>query len=65
MTDLTVADIISLENNIPLVRIEIYKRKSKFYKKEILYGAHNALITDFKIPDGDRNQRIYELDEEN
>ena len=65
MTDLTVTDIITLESNIPLVRIEIHKRKSKFYKKEILYGVHNALIIAFKIPGGDFNQRIYNMDEEN
>ncbi len=49
---------------MPLVRIEIYKGKSKLYKKAILNGVHNALVSAFKILEDDRNQRIYELDEE-
>ena len=28
-------------------------------------GVHSALVSAFKIPEGDRNQRIYELDAEN
>ena len=50
---------------MPLVRIEIYKGKSKLYKKAILNGVHNALVSVFKISEDDRNQRIYELDQEN
>ena len=50
---------------MPLIRIEIYKGKSKAYKKAIMDGVHSALVSAFKIPEGDRNQRIYELDEEN
>ena len=49
---------------MPLVRIEIYKGKSKLYKKAILNGVHNALVSAFKILEDDRNQRIYELVEE-
>ncbi|HEM48778.1 MAG TPA: tautomerase family protein [Caldithrix sp.] len=50
---------------MPLIRVEIYKGKSKAYKKAILDGVHEALVSAFKIPADDRNQRIYELDEEN
>jgi phenylpyruvate tautomerase PptA (4-oxalocrotonate tautomerase family) len=50
---------------MPLVRIEIYKGKNKEYKKAILDGVHNALVSAFKIPEDDRNQRLYELDEDN
>jgi len=50
---------------MPLVRIEIYKGKEKAYKKAILDGVHKALVSAFKIPENDRNQRLYELDEEN
>ena len=50
---------------MPLVRVEIYKGKSQSHKKAILDGIYNALLFAFKIPEGDRNQRIYELDEEN
>lgn len=50
---------------MPLVKIEIRKGKSKEYKKAILDGVHDALVQAIKIPDYDRFQRIYELDEEN
>ncbi len=50
---------------MPLVKVEIYKEKSSDYKKGILDGIHNALVDVFKIPMDDRNQRIYELDQEN
>lgn len=50
---------------MPLIRIETYKGKSKEYKKAILDGVHNALVSVFKIPIDDRNQRLIELDEEN
>lgn len=50
---------------MPLVKIEIRKGKSDEYKKAILDGVHDALVESIKIPDYDRFQRIYELDEEN
>ena len=50
---------------MPLVTIEIYKGKSKEYKQAICDAVHNALVSAFKIPDSDRTQRVYELDEEN
>ena len=49
----------------PLVKIEIRKGKPKEYKKAILTGLHDALVESVKIPDQDRLQRIYELDEDN
>jgi phenylpyruvate tautomerase PptA (4-oxalocrotonate tautomerase family) len=50
---------------MPIVKIEIIKGKSKEYKKAILDGVHNALVETIKIPDHDRFQRIYELDDNN
>lgn len=50
---------------MPLVKIEIIKGKSNEYKKAILDGVHDALVETTKIPDYDRFQRIYELDEDN
>lgn len=50
---------------MPLVKVEILKGKSAEYKKAILDGIHSALVEAFKIPDYDRNQRLYELDKEN
>lgn len=49
---------------MPLVKIELQKGRSAEYKKAILNGVHSALVEAFKIPDYDRNQRIYELDPE-
>ena len=50
---------------MPLVKIEIIKGKSKEHKKAVLDGVHDALVNTIKIPDWDRFQRLYELDEEN
>ncbi len=50
---------------MPLVKVEIIKGKSFEYKKSILDGIHSALVEAFKIPDHDRNQRLYEIDREN
>jgi phenylpyruvate tautomerase PptA (4-oxalocrotonate tautomerase family) len=49
---------------MPLVKIEIRTGKSKEYKKAILDSVHDALVEAVKIPDHDRFQRIYELDED-
>ena len=49
----------------PLVKIEIRKGKTNEHKKAILTGIHDALVESIKIPDHDRLQRIYELDEDN
>lgn len=35
------------------------------YKKALLDGVHQALVETFKIPDYDRNQKIYEFTPEN
>jgi phenylpyruvate tautomerase PptA (4-oxalocrotonate tautomerase family) len=50
---------------MPLVKIEIRKGKTIEYKKALLDGVHDALVQAIKIPDYDRFQRIYELDEAN
>jgi len=46
---------------MPLVKVEIYKGKSRQYRKAVLDGIHNALVASLKIPADDRNQRLYEL----
>jgi phenylpyruvate tautomerase PptA (4-oxalocrotonate tautomerase family) len=48
---------------MPLVRIEILTGKTKKYKKALLNGIHDALVEAVKIPDSDRRQRLYELDD--
>ena len=48
----------------PLVKIEIREGKSREYKKAILDGVHEALVEALKIPNSDRFQRIYELEED-
>ncbi|WP_197050470.1 tautomerase family protein [Methanobacterium formicicum] len=53
-----------LDDNMPLVKIEIRKGFSSEYKKAILDGVHQALVDALEIPDSDRFQRIYELDRE-
>jgi len=50
---------------MPLVRIEILKGKSTDYKRAVVDGVHSALVEAFKIPDDDRNHKLYELDAEN
>ncbi len=48
---------------MPLVRIEIIKGKTGEYKKALLDGVHNALVTVLGVEDWDRFQRLYELDD--
>jgi phenylpyruvate tautomerase PptA (4-oxalocrotonate tautomerase family) len=48
---------------MPLVRIDMYKGRTKEQKKVILDVVHQSLVEAFKIPEDDRNQRIYEIDE--
>ena len=50
---------------MPVVRIEIYKGFHAGHKRKILDGVHQALVESFKIPDSDRNQLIYEFDDDN
>ena len=50
---------------MPLVTIVMIKGKSKEYKQSILDAVHDSLVTAFKIPDHDRNQRIIEIQPDN
>ena len=50
---------------MPVVRIEIYKDFDAGHKRKILDGVHQALVDSFKIPDSDRNQLVYEFDDDN
>ncbi len=50
---------------MPLVRISICKGRSQDQKKALLNGVHSALISAFKIPEGDRNQRLVEIEPDN
>ncbi len=50
---------------MPLVRIDMYKGRSDEKKKAILDAIHQSLVEAFKIPDDDRNQRIYEFEDSN
>ncbi len=50
---------------MPLVTIVMINGKSKEYKKSILDAVHDSLVTAFKIPDHDRNQRIIEIQPDN
>jgi len=48
---------------MPLVRIEIIRGQSKEYKAALLQSVHDGLVNALSIPDDDRFQRIYEIDE--
>ena len=48
---------------MPLVRIEILKGHPKEYKIDLLQAIHDGLVNGLSIPDDDRNQRLYELDD--
>lgn len=50
---------------MPLVKISILKGRTKSEKKQLLNIVHSALVEAFKIPHGDRVQRIYEFDADN
>ncbi|MGE5403804.1 MAG: tautomerase family protein [Candidatus Saccharibacteria bacterium] len=50
---------------MPLVKVELRAGKTPEYKKAILDGVHDALVQAIKIPEWDRNQRLYELNSEN
>lgn len=49
---------------MPLVKVSLLKGKSKEEKKALLDAVHAALIEAFKIPENDRNQRIFEFEPE-
>jgi phenylpyruvate tautomerase PptA (4-oxalocrotonate tautomerase family) len=50
---------------MPLVKVSLLKGKSKEEKEALLNAIHAALIEAFKIPENDRNQRIFEFEPEN
>ena len=50
---------------MPLVKISLLKGKSKEEKVALLDAIHAALMEAFKIPENDRNQRIFEFEPEN
>ena len=50
---------------MPLVKVSLLKGKSKEEKEALLDAIHVALIEAFKIPENDRNQRIFEFEPEN
>ena len=50
---------------MPLVTISMIKGKKIELKKLILDAVHDSLVTAFKIPDHDRNQRIIEIEPDN
>ena len=50
---------------MPLVTVTLMRGSSPEFKKAILDIIHTALVTAFKIPDHDRNQRIIEIDADN
>ena len=47
---------------MPFVKIEIKKGHTKEYKKMMLQSVHEALVNSLSIPDDDRIQRLYEID---
>ena len=48
---------------MPLVKIEIITGQSREYKIALLQSVHDGLVNALSIPDDDRIQRLYELDE--
>jgi phenylpyruvate tautomerase PptA (4-oxalocrotonate tautomerase family) len=50
---------------MPLVKISIREGKNPEYKRALLDGVHSALVDAFLIPDNDRHQQLFELDENN
>ena len=50
---------------MPLVKVSLLKGKSIEEKKALLDAIHAALLDAFKIPENDRNQRIFEFEPEN
>ncbi|MGE5416182.1 MAG: tautomerase family protein [Acidobacteriota bacterium] len=49
---------------MPLVKVEVRAGQTTEHKNAILDGVHQALVQAIKIPEWDRNQRLYELDSE-
>ena len=49
---------------MPLVKVSLLKGKSKEEKKALSDAIHAALMEAFRIPENDRNQRIFEFEPE-
>ncbi len=49
---------------MPLVKVSLLKGRSIEEKKALLDAIHAALLDAFKIPENDRNQRIFEFEPE-
>lgn len=56
---------IQQEDNMPLVRISLRKGKPAAYRKAILDGIYQAMISTFNVPNEDRFMVINEHDEPN
>ena len=50
---------------MPLVKITIRKGRSREEKRVLMDGVHAALVDAFEIPEGDRNQRLLEVEPDN
>ena len=50
---------------MPLVKMSLIKGRSKEEKAALLEAIHSALRASFKIPENDRNLRIFEFEPEN
>jgi phenylpyruvate tautomerase PptA (4-oxalocrotonate tautomerase family) len=50
---------------MPMVKIEMRAGKPADYKKAILDGVHQALVSAFNILENDRSPKIYEFPPEN
>jgi len=48
---------------MPLVKITILDGKSPVYIRALMDGVHDALVSAFRIPEGDRNQLVFPVDE--
>ena len=50
---------------MPLVKVSLIKGRSKEEKEALLEAIHSALRAAFKIPENDRNLRVYEFEPDN
>lgn len=49
---------------MPLVKIEIVKGHSEDYKRTLMDSLHQAMVNVLHTPEGDRYQRLYEIEEQ-
>jgi phenylpyruvate tautomerase PptA (4-oxalocrotonate tautomerase family) len=56
----TIEEVLAM----PLVKISLRTGRSPDYKRALLDGVHAALVEAFLIPDSDRHQQLFELDED-